>query len=155
MKTILITLLFSPLFCIGQRFVERKDNVAKTEYSHDCITSSSSESNAIKAFKYGRLAGTPIEGCDTVRVIMLVCDTATQKYRDSEWWNLEGKPQLVKDGIAYYKQPPVFWMYGYIVNDLTIRIIEDWMPDPPPIYLDDKKKPLSKNIIVWQSKEIK
>ena len=168
-------LLIAPLFCIGQRFIERKDHIAKSEYSIDLITSNSTDSNTIIAFKYGKLVGSPLSAqTDTVRVIMLVCDTVKTKYIDVDYMNLQGMPEVYKNGIAYYKRPPVFWMYGYSVRELhntgedsidpgfTICIDENgkevscyqdyWVH---LLYLDEKKKPLSKNIVVWDSKLIK
>ena len=80
---------------------------------------------------------------DTSKVIMLICDTS----------------QIVNffDSIVYMPSHKVYWIYGY---EIKIFVPEHWEPYDRQAssnweateYLDDKKKLLSKNIIVWQTK---
>lgn len=96
---------------------------------------------------------------DTVRVLMLVCDT------------LHNRPfnNPIPNSISY-NQPPVYWMFGYSVrekhntaegvadsggsmcvdNGMIVPCYHDyWMHIK---YLDIKKNKLPNNIIVWDSK---
>jgi len=74
-----------------------------------------------------------IKRVDTVKIVMLISDT------------------------SYYRNPMAWWKFGYQVNKF---IPEHWADFDRQVmvhwelvgYLDDKKKPLSKNIIVWQTK---
>lgn len=62
-------------------------------------------------------------GNDTVKVIMLISDTSIKNHA------------------------PVFYQYGYRVYDRkpSLAIVTNYW------YLDEKKRPLPKDIIVWQS----
>ena len=96
---------------------------------------------------------------DTVKVIMLVCDTVLNRPMGSSLNfknNYEGQ-------FFYYRQPPVYWQFGYSVREKHCCVNGNTsnysIYQPVPYYthieyLDDKKKPLSKNIVVWQSKQL-
>jgi len=75
---------------------------------------------------------------DTIKVMMLITDTSTL---------INGyiAASVVK-GYNVLKLIPAGWEFG------DRQIMEHWEHDK---YLDDKKKPLKKSIIVWQSKAIK
>lgn len=70
---------------------------------------------------------------DTVKCIMLVCDTSLQHYNNFDCMN------CIRSGY----NPLVTWQIGYSYHTDLIHIG----------YLDENKKPLSKNIIVWMSKK--
>ncbi len=67
---------------------------------------------------------------DTVRVIMLVCDTSNQFY------------SIHSDTIVGTLTGWVSWQFGYDVRENNEHLY----------YLDENKKPLNKNIVVWQVK---
>ena len=69
---------------------------------------------------------------DTVKCIMLVCDTSLQHYNNFDCVN------CIRSGY----NPVVTWQIGYSYHTDLIHVG----------YLDEAKKPLSKNIIVWMSK---
>lgn len=91
---------------------------------------------------------------DTVKVLMLVCDTS--------------RPNTIKkfeDGTIFEKSGNVWWQFGYIVKEkietdqwvtraesMIGEFVSYWVTKQ---YLDKNKKPLQKSIIVWMSKEIK
>jgi hypothetical protein len=128
MKLLLAILLIAPLFCIGQNKEERKT--------------------------------------DTVRVMMLVCDTTNKPTH-----HFVNYPE---NALRKLDAQLVYWIYGYSIREkhntsegvidagFSICIDENgkevscyhdyWIHK---LYLDDKKKILSFNIVVWQSKEIK
>ena len=84
---------------------------------------------------------------DTVKVIMLVCDTFNRlKYYSKATLSID---------ISYAQ--PIYWIIGYEVVKKVPYTYESWTSHLVTsiidiIYLDDKMKPLSKNIIVWQTK---
>lgn len=96
---------------------------------------------------------------DTVKVVMLVCDTVLNRPMGSSpnfKHNYEGQ-------FFYYRQPPVYWQFGYSVREehccINGNTSNNSIYQPVPYYthieyLDDKKQPLSKNIVVWQSKNL-
>jgi len=72
---------------------------------------------------------------DTVRVIMLVCDTSTEIVQRTTV-DTFGVMRLLP--VSIYNQN-VYWQFGY-------KVITYWRNIT---YLDDKKRPLLKSIIVW------
>jgi len=87
----------------------------------------------------------PPHQTDTVRVLMLLCDTTN--YKDDLWTTRVRNLAL--------------WAYGYSLRENTGGLIYNSEDDERPkyfwkhlYYLDDKKKRLGKNIVVWQSKEL-
>jgi len=66
---------------------------------------------------------------DTLRCILLVCDTST----------IAKEPNEVKTLQKRYFNTAVYWQFGY-------KVITNWRN---VTYLDDKKRPLLKSIIVW------
>lgn len=69
---------------------------------------------------------------DTVKCVMLVCDTSLQEYNN---YNCIGCQHS-----GY--NPMVTWQTGYFYYTGVAHVA----------YLNENKKPLSKNIIVWMSK---
>lgn len=85
---------------------------------------------------------------DTIRVVMLISDTSKITLQPSLIMGpdyLLGNPNWIY-GYEVYKLIPLHWEVGDIQVNEHLELQK---------YLDDKKKPLSKNIIVWQTKEIK
>ena len=78
---------------------------------------------------------------DTTRVIMLVSDTSAIE--------VYCVPLDKGDTVRYDMKQLVFnkvwWQYGYMVNIFNYE----------PSYLDENKKPLGKNIVLWNVIEIK
>lgn len=81
---------------------------------------------------------------DTIKCIMLVCDTAHSNHG--------------------YDIDPVYWQYGYEVRNVTNHPVGFWRIADGigynekeynsyvhEIYLDENKKPISRSVIVWQS----
>lgn len=100
---------------------------------------------------------------DTVRVIMLVCDTSSSRWVDSGYVN----GLLVQLGEVHkgYSNMSVSWAYGYEVREKHNSI--EGMIDPyfsfgtryndyyiHLEYLDEKKQPLV-GMVVWMSKELR
>jgi len=75
---------------------------------------------------------------DTVKVMMMVTDTSTLAKGYIE--------AIVIKGYNVLRFISAGW------EDGDRQIMEHWEHDK---YLDDKKKPLNKDIIVWQSRKIK
>jgi len=79
---------------------------------------------------------------DTIRVLMLVCDTSSEMPNGS--------------GIHFF----IDWQYGYKVIEIVpqnwevgdVQVQATWQTIQ---YLDADKKPLPKSTIVWLTKEIK
>lgn len=96
---------------------------------------------------------------DTVKVIMLVCDTTK-----TQILNIYQDINISPD---YYNHS-IYWERGYEIQIATYEelstthsITFDEHGSPLPtvqeykyIYLDKNKKPLSKNIIIWQTKPL-
>ena len=89
---------------------------------------------------------------DTVRVVMLVSNISV-RYIDSV-----GSKEVYR-GYSHL----VDWQFGYSVREKRCCVDGNtsnysvYYPVPyytHKEYLDDKKKPLSKNIVVWQSKNL-
>ena len=121
MKLILIIILF-PAMCCGQK----KDSISKW-------------TNANDASRLHEFTITPKQ--DTIKCIMLVCDTLTDR------------PDT---GVVFlHHRPPVWWQLGYEVYWVKelgdCGTMANWLPE----YLNENKKPLSKSIVVWIIKEIK
>lgn len=93
--------------------------------------------NAI-SYGYYRIDTIPTKS-DTAKVIMLVCDTLVKN--TSVHFN---------DGKNYVEYSPAgftFWIYGFVVtryDPFSWSFINE--------YFDRYKKPLNRNVIVWQSK---
>jgi len=139
MKSILILILF-PVVCWGQNPKQQNlssPNVLVTkwvdvDYS---IVGSLHDSTSVK-LKWANAKGahrdemiiTPKQ--DTIPVIMLVCDTASKVMLYNKW-------------VAQ-------WQFGY-----EVRFYNTFGQAVYFEYLDEKKKWVGKNIVVWISKEIK
>lgn len=88
---------------------------------------------------------------DSIRVIMLVCDTA----------------KIDKEYFGQWYHPLVWWQFGYEVwenvfveagqrsDGGSILIWDDHFDKIFRGRLDQNKKPLPKSIVVWMTKEIK
>lgn len=83
---------------------------------------------------------------DTVKVIMLVCDTTPPKAN----FFIDGNNMIsgrIGGGL-------VFLQFGYEVGEIYFTsVLETKMLRPK--YLDQNKKPLPPSVIVWMTKEIK
>ncbi len=93
---------------------------------------------------------------DTIPVMILYIDTTTQQ-KIIKWDHIT----YITYDTTYYKNNQAYWINGYEVrekqccvegnhSDLAYSMPVDYYTHKK--YLDDKKKPLSKNIIVWMSK---
>lgn len=100
---------------------------------------------------------------DTIKVIILVCDTTPTKF-DTKFTIYRDETNGYKIGESINHVPYVFWKTAYSVREKHCcingytGIYALYQPEPYYIhqyYLDDKKQSLSKNIIVWQSIETK
>lgn len=87
---------------------------------------------------------------DTTACIMLVCDTTNISAGNSTTFFVYVNP-YTKTEIGKMKDyvPYVFWMKGYSITPRP-----NWMGIKSE-YLDENKRPLSNNIIVWMSQEVK
>ena len=88
---------------------------------------------------------------DTVKVIMLVCDTSHWNWVDSGIVNNKFV-ELARSGNRYNYS--VQWQFGY---EVRLKHIDFGMSGSVEYfthieYLGENKKTLSKNIVVWQSK---
>lgn len=72
---------------------------------------------------------------DTIPCIMLVSDTS-----------LRGKVYSTNGTLDYYNHGSIFWIKGYYIQR------SDYKGTRP---LDENKKPLPLNIVIWQSRELK
>jgi hypothetical protein len=88
---------------------------------------------------------------DTSKVLLLYCDTTY--LTNSNFYAY--KSDVNEIGVGNNYVPYVFWMQGYVVYK-TVRVLNGM---PPFDYesefvgwLDTDKKPLPKNIVIWQSK---
>lgn len=84
----------------------------------------------------GSFTITGVSKIDTTKVIMLVADTlSTNGFRSSR----------------------CFWMYGYDVRGITVKeeTKDGFIFSTNFHYLDESKKELPKNFVVWMSKELK
>lgn len=98
---------------------------------------------------------------DTIPVIMLICDTSSSRWVDSEIVN--GKLVQIGEWHKNYHNKEVYWQYGYSVREfkryVTIEINNGWggsYQEPyyeHVLYLSEHKKPLF-NKIVWMAKEV-
>jgi len=97
---------------------------------------------------------------DTIPIVMLICDTFSVKPFGNRLYESSTHEYTA---MAF---PVVYWQFGYEVKRLMPNGLNFLtMPSNEPIiengawqhilYLDRDKKPLSKNIIVWQSIELK
>jgi hypothetical protein len=85
--------------------------------------------------------GTPYRYLDTVKALLLCGDTA-KYYTGSDGW--------------YEIDPQCYWIAGYIVIERFASWAKfSWLFEPAePTFLDRKKKPLEKTILVWMVKEL-
>lgn len=100
-------------------------------------------------------------GYDTIPVVMLVCDTGLKKSSGAfsvSYYNNGDIETIykVEDRIGF-----IWWQFGYSVREKYCCINGNtsnlaYYKAVPYFehlyYLDDKKQPLSKNIIVWMAK---
>lgn len=98
---------------------------------------------------WGGTSDTTIRKIDTIPVILLVCDTAKKgdgksKITFSIFYNAEKPEENV--GTSVNHVPYVFWIKGYEAREIVNHFLEKIY------YLDENKKPLKKNIVVWLSK---
>jgi hypothetical protein len=140
MKKLLTLLFFIPVFCWGQK----KDSIPDAWLSGYVISS-----------------GTTSDGLrqDTVDVIMLVCDTSFKV------GDVGVKLEAFDDGdrkLIYNipnRIPYLWWQFGYEVrggcgHDLLNGMIVGCIHLVEISHLDQNKKPLQKNIVVWVTQEI-
>lgn len=134
MKNLIIIIL---LCCIGVTGFGQE--YIKTNYD-------STEKLIIGKDGYGYvIKSIPVDNYDTISVLMLVSDTAAINYGSF------ASSKMTYRMNRYEVGGWCFWMKGYKV----IREIIYY--DEPELvgYLDAEKKPLNKNIVVWQSLNIK
>lgn len=92
---------------------------------------------------------------DTTKIIMLVGDTSEIYISTRTINNARRLNTHEHRTITWIKRDdPVYWMYGYIVSELDINLAERLNPLMKPIFLDLSKNPISKNIIVWDWREV-
>ncbi len=94
---------------------------------------------------------------DTIKVIMLLADTSHYIHTYSVLHNNTLK--TIRDTSLAYKFTYTYWEYGYTIkqkeNNSGYSIWQENIFTPSPKYLDQNKKELGKNIVVWQSMECK
>jgi|ERR1035437_1701086 hypothetical protein len=105
-----------------------------------------------------RLYDSSVIKYDTVKVIMLICDTF-YGLKPNGLWVINGNRSYPDSS---YRTPNlnVWYEWGYKVlkfipdgwGDWDRQIFHHW---EHLIYLDENKQPLSKNIIIWQSQLLK
>lgn len=97
---------------------------------------------------------------DTIRVVMLVCDTTSSSWVDSGIVN--GKLVQIGERHKHYRDRSAIWMYGYSVREYseyyTGSNIQSGLFSMTPFYrhieyLGEDKKPLQFKI-VWMAKEV-
>lgn len=96
---------------------------------------------------------------DTIRVVMLVCDTTSISWSDSVI--VKGKLVSVGEPRKIYELKFAKWAYGYSVREFKGNregiTNNGWLYKQPyyehVLYLGEDKKPLF-NVIVWISKEV-
>lgn len=103
----------------------------------------------------------PDKAFDTIRVVMLVCDTTSSRWVDSAIRN--GKRVQIGEWHKNYHNKEAYWQQGYSVREfkryVTIEINNGWGGSyEEPFYkhieyLGEDKKPLF-NKIVWMAKEV-
>lgn len=93
---------------------------------------------------------------DTIPVYLMVSDTSLQKrietvYEPDTTWAIILPSYEVstkvkwRSNTVYFKDHSLKVIEGYLTRDTIDSYLQQ--------YLDDKKKPLSKNYIVWQTKK--
>lgn len=82
---------------------------------------------------------------DTIKCMIQYSDTS----KNFNTFFYERGDTLYTDTIWYCNETNVLWMHGYIVF-----VINGYGDRSFVCFLDNKKKPLSENIIVWQFKEL-
>lgn len=138
----IIFLLLLPVMVMGQNIgvgsYPATDNVFLTRDTMNnvvTVTRISKIDDSTTFYKVRRMI------LDTIPVVMLVSDTSQE--RVALGWEADTMVTCL-----IYNYFDVSFMFGYEL----IRMPEYWYSDPISGYLDDKKKLLSKSIIVWQSK---
>ena len=96
---------------------------------------------------------------DTVKVLMLCSDTT--HYTDVHCTVSNWNGHAILYNLNDYQITGVFYQYGYEVintpgiNNSNISLYVDWrgrpLHFPVSTYIDSHKKPLDKNIVVWQA----
>lgn len=96
---------------------------------------------------------------DTVKVIMLCCDTAERKFNNnvtSEFWlaKFYNSVDSTESDVGPFTNvvPYVYWIYGYRL--CSRGYVEDGRYIVNTYYLDASKKKLSKNIYVWMAEDV-
>jgi hypothetical protein len=129
MKQLIILLLF-PALCWGQKKDTSRAATSTADTSvYSIIRGMFGES--IDSYRY----------LDTVKALLLCGDTA-KYYTGSDGW--------------YEIDPQCYWIAGYIVIERFASWAKfSWLFEPAePTFLDRKKKPLEKTILVWMVKEL-
>lgn len=105
----------------------------------------------------GTLSAPVSDRFDTVRVMLLYCDTA--KWQKKYTIYFDSKADTAKSVEWLEADNQTYWQFGYEVreNEPPIFYYDQAMtpkfatPFRHVSYLDDRRRPLSKSIIVWQS----
>lgn len=93
---------------------------------------------------------------DTVKCIMLVCDTALRYLIINDYntsivsFDVKGQMKSFgykQDTLNIYHSNYIYWQYGYEL----VNTDKDMYGGYQRNYLDENKKPLSESIVVWQS----
>lgn len=95
---------------------------------------------------------------DTVKVLMLLTHDTTTRYetKNSMVYEYESYMKGIHKEVPYKETKTilpyysVYWQYGYLVASNASPFTLEVGGYHPPFYLDMDKKPLPKNIIVWQ-----
>lgn len=167
MKSILILLLI-PCFCFGQQ--ETLQSIYDSTF---VIDSTVIKIRPIDMFPIGKDDSIFLQRWlsentyDTVKTLLLVFDTSTHFVKvfkhvsdTSDFW-ITGTDTIIDKRIA--KSTDFYWQYGYEVREVfcctngnhTNLSYYQAVPYYQHIeYLDADRKPLNRNIIVWQSKNL-
>lgn len=135
MKKLLTLLLLCPAFCFSQK--RGGDTTASKKDSGLYILNKdgfTTTPSLILGSGIGTTWATTTPTQDTIRVMLLVCDTAFI--------------------MRLYNKPVCWWQYGYEVVDLYETKLTVAYYVQSQNYLDQNKKPLSKSIVVWMAKQI-
>lgn len=89
---------------------------------------------------------------DTIPVIMLVCDTTWDTNEYVEIYD-SSTHKIIDKYWIFHASGNIWWQFGYEVREWNSTAIGILYHEP--LYFDQNKKPLSKNLVVWMTKEIK
>lgn len=97
--------------------------------------------------------------CDTIKCIMLVCDTSYIQGLSDAYVLYNSNDSTESIGEMHYHVPQVYWQYGYKVLSFVAQYWDEQDRQMGgnyviQLYLDEYKKPLSKSTVIWQSKEV-